>query len=119
MKIEGGICSDLLGTLYLLKGTGLGLTAGVSASVIAMVYVGPFDMPLTHEYAGVSTGVNAGNKARLALKMTKLVKGLPKMIGPDFGVFTDYPHSGYLVMLGIQIGPMIDLSAERLSLSYL
>lgn len=131
-KYEKGICLDLEGYAFVMSAVGLGVTGGVgspggllskaglggAASIQVMVYVGPQDIPLTHNWFGMEAGVSGANKYRMALKMVKILKGLPKWAGPDFAVFSDGRHGGFLVMLGVQLGPMIDLSAEQFKLEY-
>lgn len=115
-KTDLGVCSNLLGTSsYFLAGSGLGLTAGVAGEIMTM-----YATDLTHspagDYRGVTIGSSATKGTRIALKIAGLIKNLPKGIGPDFAAFKNQTSSGYLVMLGLQAGPMVDIAGSDVSL---
>lgn len=116
-KVEGGLCGGFDGTVYLISGSGYGLSEGIGVDVVTILATGNFLQTLKGVYRGVSVGFGAGKRAMLIAPLAKLLKAMPLGIKPSFGMYSRFGGESKLYMLGVQVGPMFDLSQTDLRLS--
>jgi hypothetical protein len=112
-KGEGAICyKSKTKEYYSLIGWGVGMSLGWAGRGFGVLAQHDSSQSICTTYSG---GILSSSPKGAQVLTKQIVKGIIKSFGPDFGYFSA-PQGQSIFLVGLQFGPMVDLSYTEITI---